>query len=292
MSMMKDLNQPMFESSYQQTSNFDYGKLKFFCGKKHRENECCFSHLVGLPRHPATLDPLKFMPHQEDLVKQACTNKHMKFHVNKSRQIGLTEIVLRIVQYLAFTKYAGGRIMIIAGTREKTTKKVMDRLKLLFQNIPECLADSKSTMNIKMTNGTEFEGFPSNSDAIRGDTKIRAIVVDEAAHFNLTDDSVVMNAIEPIVLTNKSDLYLVSTPRGQRGFFYEIGISENDFKKLQYDYTCAIGWIYSKEDMEQELTRTDLDVDQEYRCQYTSSRSSIFGVISDEATEEYEAEEY
>ena len=44
--------------------------------------------------------------------------------------------------------------------------------------------------------------------------------------------------------------------------------------------------------MEQELTRTDLDVDQEYRCQYTSSRSSIFGVISDEATEEYEAEEY
>jgi len=101
-----------------------------------------------------------------------------------------------------------------------------------------------------------------------------------------------MNAIEPIVLTNKSDLYLVSTPRGQRGFFYEIGISENDFKKLQYDYTCAIGWIYSKEDMEQELTRTDLDVDQEYRCQYTSSRSSIFGVISDEATEEYEAEEY
>ena len=288
--MMKDLNQPMFENSYQQTSNVDYGK--FFCGKTHRNNDCCFSHLVGLPKHPATLDPLKFMPHQEDLVKQACTDKHMKFHVNKSRQIGLTEIVLRIVQYLAFTKYAGGRIMIIAGTREKTTKKVMDRLKLLFQNIPECLAQGKNAMNIRMTNGTEFEGFPSNSDAIRGDTKIRAIVVDEAAHFNLTDDSVVMNAIEPIVLTNKSDLYLVSTPRGQRGFFYDIGISENDFKKLQYDYTCAIGWIYTKEDMEQELTRTDLDVDQEYRCQYTSSRSSIFGVISDEATEEYEAEEY
>ena len=292
MSMMKDLNQPMFENSYQQISNVDYGKLKFFCGKIHRNNDCCFSHLIGLPKHTATLESLNFMPHQEDLVKQACTDKHMKFHVNKSRQIGLTEIVLRIVQYLAFTKYAGGRIMIIAGTREKTTKKVMDRLKLLFQNIPECLAQGKNAMNIRMTNGTEFEGFPSNSDAIRGDTKIRAIVVDEAAHFNLTDDSVVMNAIEPIVLTNKSDLYLVSTPRGQRGFFYNIGISENDFKKLQYDYTCAIGWIYSKEDMEQELTRTDLDVDQEYRCQYTSSRSSIFGVISDESSEQYEAEEY
>ena len=270
----------------------ELSKLKFWCGKTIPKTNCCFSHIVGMPSHTHTLNEMKFMPHKEDLVKQACTNKHTKFQVNKSRQIGLTEIVLRIIQYLAFTKYAGGRIMVIAGTREKTTKKVMDRLKLLFQNMPELLVPNTSSMNLEMTNGTQFEGFPSNSDAIRGDTKIRAIVVDEAAHFNLTDDSVVMNAIEPIVLTNKSDLYLVSTPRGQRGFFYDIGIGENDFKKLQYDYTCAIGWIYSKEDMEQELTRTDLDVDQEYRCQYTSSRSSIFGVISDEATEEYEAEEY
>ena len=44
--------------------------------------------------------------------------------------------------------------------------------------------------------------------------------------------------------------------------------------------------------MEEELKRRDIDVDQEYRCQFTSSRSSIFGVISDDSTEEYEAEEY
>ena len=282
----------MFENSYQKAEKLDYAKLKFFCGKSNMKGNCCFSHLVGLPKHPATLESMKFMPHQIDLVNQACNDKHNKFHVNKSRQIGLTEIVLRIVQYLAFTKYKGGRIMIIAGTREKTTKKVMDRLKLLFQNIPETLMPNTRSMDLNMVNGTQFEGFPSNSDAIRGDTKIQAIVVDEAAHFNLTDDSVVMNAIEPIVLTNKSDLYLVSTPRGQRGFFYEISNSENDFKKLQYDYTSAIGWIYSKEDMEKELTRTDLDVDQEYRCQYTSSRSSIFGLINDESAEDYEAEEY
>ena len=63
-------------------------------------------------------------------------------------------------------------------------------------------------------------------------------------------------------------------------------------KKLQYDYTCAVGWIYSNKDMEEELKRTDIDVDQEYRCQYTSSRSSIFGVIKDEAIEDFEVEEY
>ena len=44
--------------------------------------------------------------------------------------------------------------------------------------------------------------------------------------------------------------------------------------------------------MEEELKRTDIDVDQEYRGQFTSARNSIFGVITDESTEEYEAENY
>ena len=137
-----------------------------------------------------------------------------------------------------------------------------------------------------------IEVLPSNSEAIRGYTKIRAIIVDEAAHFGLVDDRVVWDAIEPIVMTNKSDLFLVSTPRGQRGFFYDISISENDYKKLHYDFNNAIGWIYTREEMEEELKRTDIDVDQEYRCQFTSARNSIFGVITDDSTEEYEAEEY
>ena len=44
--------------------------------------------------------------------------------------------------------------------------------------------------------------------------------------------------------------------------------------------------------MEKELQRTDIDVDQEYRCQFTSARSSIFGVITDKAIEDFEVENY
>ena len=270
----------------------DIRKLKFFCGKLNEKKNCCFTHRVGLPKHPATLQPMKFMPHQDDLVKQSMSPKHLKFHVNKSRQIGLTEICLRIVQYQMFHKYEGGRVMIIAGTREKTSKKVMGRLRQLFKPISGTLERGGNDLLIKLKNGSVIEGLPSNSEAIRGDTKIKAIIVDEAAHFGLVDDSVVLDAIEPIVMTNKSDLFLVSTPRGQRGFFYDISISENDYKKLHYDFNNAIGWIYTREEMEEELKRTDIDVDQEYRCQFTSARNSIFGVITDESTEEYEAENY
>ena len=286
---------PSFQTepdAVEEDTSTEIKKLKFFCGKINEKKNCCFSHKVGLPQHPATLSPMKFMPHQDDLVKQALATKHLKFHVNKSRQIGLTEICLRIIQYQSFHKYEGGRVMIIAGTREKTTKKVMSRLRQLYKPIDGTVENSSNDLLIKLKNGTEIEGLPSNSEAIRGDTKIKAILIDEAAHFGLVDDSVVLDAIEPIVMTNKSDLFLVSTPRSQRGFFYEISISENDYKKLHYDYTNAIGWIYTKQEMDEELKRTDIDVDQEYRCQFTSARNSIFGVITDESSEDYEVEEY
>ena len=267
-------------------------KLKFFCDQNVRKNNCCFSHVIGLPQHPATNQQMKFMPHQTDLVKQSMVKHQIKFHINKSRQIGLTEIVLRIVQYHCFHKYKGGKILIIAGTREKTTKTVMNRLKILFNEIHSTVKDDRHDLHIVLKNGTEIEGKPSNSEAIRGETKIRAVVVDEAAHFGLVDDSVVLDALEPILHTNRSDVFLVSTPRGQRGFFYELSKEDNDYKKLHYDYTNAIGWIYTAEEMNEELKRTDIDVDQEFRCQYTSARSSIFGVITDEALEDFEVEEY
>ena len=238
------------------------------------------------------MQEMKFMPHQIDLIKQSMSNKQLKFHINKSRQIGLTEIVLRIIQYQSFNKYAGGKILIIAGTREKTTKTVMNRLKSLFNEIRPTVKDDKNVLDITLMNGTQIEGKPSNSEAIRGETKIKAVVIDEAAHFAIIDDSVVLDAIEPILHTNKSDIFLVSTPRGQRGFFYDLSLSTSDYRKIQYDYTHAVGWIYSEKEMEEELKRRDIDVDQEYRCQFTSSRSSIFGVISDDSTEEYEAEVY
>ncbi len=270
----------------------DLAKLKFFCGQANSKEKCCFSHIIGLPNHPATNEQMKFMPHQLDLIKQSMVKRQVKFHVNKSRQIGLTEIVLRIVQYHCFHKYKGGKILIIAGTREKTTKTVMNRLKMLFGEIRSTVKDDRHDLNIVLKNGTEIEGKPSNSEAIRGETKIRAIVVDEAAHFALVDDSVVLDAIEPILHTNKSDIFLVSTPKGQRGFFYTIANEQNDYKKLQYDFTNAIGWIYTQKEMDEELKRTDIDTDQEYRCQFTSARSSIFGVIKDEAIEDFEVEEY
>ena len=248
-----------------------------------------FNKLIGLPRHPATLQEMPLMPYQLGFVNQIPGDRNGLFHINKSRQIGVTELVLRIIAYHSFFKYKGGKILIITGTREKTAAKIMHRFKQLFQNIPCTIEESRNVLHIKLVNGTEIEALPSNSEAIRGDTKIKAIFVDEAAHFRLQDDSVVIDALEPVVFTNKSDLFLVSTPNGRRGFFYSISENQNEYHKIKWDYTCAIGYIYSKDEIKKELQRNDIDTEQEYMCQFTTTRSAIFG--DSFAEEEFEEED-
>ena len=231
------------------------------------------------------------MPYQLEFYKKTVSSQKRKFHVNKSRQIGFTETVLRILQYECFHKYKNYRIMIIAGTREKTTKKIMSRMFKLFASINFTIQEH-SDLIIQLRNGTVIEGLPASSDSIRGDTKIKAIFLDEAAHFNLVDDSVVMDAVMPIVRTNKSDLYLISTPRGRRGFFYNVdeGSPDKSFHKLKYPIWTAVGTIYSKQEAKDMLADPTVDADQEYLCKYTTARSSIFG---DEFMEgEHEQEVY
>ena len=60
----------------------ELAKLKFSCGQNVRKNNCCFSHIIGLPQHPATMQPMKFMPHQSDLDHlNSFANKRFKKYI-------------------------------------------------------------------------------------------------------------------------------------------------------------------------------------------------------------------
>jgi len=133
-------------------------KMDFWCGNNtiHEENPeyhkigCCFTHVVGLPRHPATQKEMPLTPYQVDFVKavfKAVTNPgdvsedewarlHHAFHVLKGRQMGFTEIVLRVIQFFCFNRYAGQNVGIIAATNGSLANKDLRRFYRLFHNIP------------------------------------------------------------------------------------------------------------------------------------------------------------
>jgi hypothetical protein len=241
-----------------------------------------FNKKIGLPKHPAapyTIMPL--MEYQNEFFHTIDNSKHYhKFYINKARQMGFSELILRIVAYRSDNKYRGQKIKIIAGTRSSATIKLMDRLKDLFRNYPEQIENNSDKLYLELRNGTSYEGLPANPEALTGDTKIRCIVMDEAAKWDLKDDLPVLNSIMPIVDTNKSDLFVFSTPKGKRGFFYKLELAENDFMKLKYDIWRTKGYLYSEEEIKKFLADKTIDVDQEYLNQYTAGSANIFGTVN------------
>jgi len=250
-----------------------------------------FNHMIGLPKHPQTLLPCPMTKIQLHLVETGIPFKgQVRLHLNKARQCGWTETILRVLAFHSFHKYAGKKIIIIPGTREKTTKDIFYRFEQLFRNIPEYVVESQSLF-MRLTNGTEIYGMPANPEAVTGWTKIGAIFMDEAAKWNLVDDYPVINAIMPIVRTNKSDLFMISTPKGPRGFFYDFDIADNTFKKFVIDIWEGGAEMYTKSEMQEMIESSEEDPDQEYLNKYTTGRDSIWGDVTDEhRTDEEEME--
>ncbi len=283
-------------------------KLVFWCGDttihltdpNYTDRRCCLTHTVGLPRHPATQLEMPLTHFQIDFVKKvidAVTNPgtkskedwdrlHHAFHLNKGRQMGFTEIVLRIIQYFCFNRYAGRNVGIMAATNGELAKKNLRRFYRLFANIKSMLKGPLKGRIVEIINNTVVEAFPASEEAVTGDTNYAAFFMDESAKWKLVDDTPVFNSVMPIIRMNGADLYLVSTPKGPIKMFYKIKKDPQEFVMMEYDIWQAEGNIYTTEQIKVMLATTKEDPNQEYLCKFTIGEHSILGAITDEDRDE------
>lgn len=211
-------------------------------------------------------------------------------HLNKGRQMGFTEIVLRVILHLCFTRYAGANVGIIAATNGSLAKKDLRRLARLFKSIPQVVEQWIKNNTIRLVNGTVIEAFAASEEALTGDTKYKCIFMDEAAKWRIVDDTPVFNSILPIIRTNGADLLLISTPKGPMKMFYKIHEKPGDFELHEYDIWSTEGNLYTHDEIQTMLDNAQEDPNQEYLCQFTIGKDSIFGPVTDE--DRYEGTEW
>ena len=278
-------------------------RLCFWCGDntKHKQNPnyhldyCCFTHVVGLPKHAATGQEMALTPYQvefTDAIIEATTNPgnmsnddwlrlHHFFHILKGRQMGFTEIVLRIMQFFCFNRYVGKKVGIMAATSKSLSLGNLRRFYQLFENIPETITGPVKNYRLQIINDTLVEAYAATEEAITGNTKYAALLMDESAKWNLIDDTSVFNSIMPVMRQNGSDLFLVSTFKGPIKMFYKIYKDPQEFIKLEYDIWRTEGNLNTKATIENMLATSKEDPDQEYLCKATIGRDSILGIIED-----------
>lgn len=273
----------------------------------YRDNGCCLTHRVGLPKSSATGEEMPLTPYQVEFCSYIIndteftpTNKENEkeerleflrqfhlYHINKGRQMGFTEIVLRLIQYFCFSRYAGHKVAIQAGNTGKLANKDLRRFTNLFATIPSVIEHKiKSTREgvcVKLVNNTTIWAYPASEEAITGDTNYKCVFMDEAAKWIMIEDQPVFNSILPIVKSNGADLFLVSTPKGPLKTFYDLHVEPGLFTKLKYDVWRAEGNLFTKSVIQKMLLdKSGEDPEQEYLCKFKTLKDSVFKTVTDE----------
>jgi hypothetical protein len=275
-------------------------------------------HVAGLPRHPATRKEMPPTPYQlefvntiikavtkpEDVTEDEWQRLHHMFHIVKGRQMGFTEIVLRLLFHFCFTRYPeDSNIGIMAATTGALARKDLRRFASLFKHITSVVEHwVKSTREgvcMRIINGITIWAYSAAEEAVTGDTNYVAFFMDESAKWKLVDDTGVFNSVLPIIRSNGADLFLLSTFKGPQKMFYKIWKDPQEFIKFEFTIWRAEGNLYTKPQIENMLATSKEDPDQEYLCKPTIGQDAILGTISDDdradysewTTEDYDPEE-
>jgi hypothetical protein len=265
------------------------------------KGECCFTHLIGLPKKDGVEKP--FFDYQKELYKalmiSGYLNSDPKLHsvdpnnimypfkekhiwCKKSVGLGVSEFFLRLMAWLCLYNddYKNSQMVIVTGPNIDLATKLIRRMKGLFADKLGVTFDSKET-KLEL-NGCSIEAYPSNHiDAFRSLTNPKFIFLDELdflPKFQLEDCRAVA---ERYIAKSNPFIVMVSTPNRPDGLLNQIEKEPFDtclYKKFFLDYLWGLGKIYTNEEIE--IAKLSPSFPREYQLQYQGLIGNVFSTLS------------
>jgi hypothetical protein len=126
--------------------------------------------------------------------------------------------------------------------------------------------------SLSLPNRSRIVGVPGNEATVRGFSAVSLLLVDEVAR---VDDDMYL-AVRPMLAVSHGALWLMSTPFGKRGFFYETwaeGGNEWERVRVPAEECPRIERGFLEEERR---TLGERWYRQEYQCEFVDSVSGIF----------------
>jgi Terminase large subunit, T4likevirus-type, N-terminal len=199
------------------------------------------------------------------------------------RQTGKSTVAAILAIHKALTS-AGSTVLVVA-PGERQAKLLFSKAKRFYEQAGHPLpAHSERRTGLELSNGSVIEALPAVERTTRG-YSVDLLVVDEAAGVPDMD----YHGILPALLATRGEQVLLSTPRGKRGFFYEIWHSAGDIVSPAYDWQRVM--VRSNE--VDRIRPEDLEVfrqtmpeqyfEQEFYCAWLDIEGALFGYDDIEA---------
>lgn len=165
---------------------------------------------------------MTFLPYdyQKLFVKQVQT--HYGTVAIKTRQIGLTEVVVSLFLYWA--KDNPAFLGVVFSKSQDDTKNIARRCRLMANSHPDINLETDSLQDIKLEGGGRIVFKPSTPNAARSLESVSAILFDECAFVSEIED--IYGSAMPATETLGEDpihgakIVILSTPNGRQGFYW------------------------------------------------------------------------
>jgi hypothetical protein len=132
--------------------------------------------------------------------------------------------------------------------------------------------DGDNELSLLLPNRSRIVGVPGNESTVRGFSAVSLLLVDEAAR---VEDELYL-AARPMLAVSNGTLWLMSTPFGKRGFFYETWVAggpEWERVRVPADECPRIGRGFLEEERR---TMGERWYRQEYQCEFVDPVGGVF----------------
>ena len=136
--------------------------------------------------------------------------------LNCCRQWGKTQVIAVKAVHRALTR-PGSLTVVAAPSLPQSGEFVLAAKDLLRKVEVRTRGDGVRDTSLVLSNGSRMVGLPASDYSTRGLRNVGLLVFDEAAQV----PDAVYKTLRPMLAVSGGDLWMMSTPNGKRGFFYE-----------------------------------------------------------------------
>jgi hypothetical protein len=191
--------------------------------------------------------------------------------LNCSRQWGKSTVTAAKAVHRAYTRPES--TVLVACPCERQSAEFLRKATAMVRKLNiRPRGDGDNAISLLFPNGSRIVGLPGTEATVRGFSAVSLILIDEAA---LVDDDM-YNSLTPMLAVGDGDLWMMSTPRGRRGFFYETW-SGGDTEWMRVSVTAMECERISPKFLDSQRRKMDAAwFAQEYMCEFTVEGTEMY----------------
>jgi hypothetical protein len=190
--------------------------------------------------------------------------------LNCSRQWGKSTVAAVKAVHRAYMRE--GSLVLVASRSQRQSAEFVRKVHGMLPRLGIApRGDGDNATSLLLPNGSRIVGLPGTEGTVRG-FSASLLVIDEASR--VSDEQ--YYAVTPMLAAKDGDLWLMSTPRGKRGFFHDVWAKGGpEWRKVSVRATECPRISASFLEGEKE-SMGERWFGQEYLCEFGDVESSLF----------------